>query len=72
MIGAVYVLIRSLQVRSSRTALDPGEERYHIAFQALRRTLGRAGVTLLRAQQHESVRLILNRMDRLRGVRARR
>ena len=47
-------------------------ERYHEAFQHLRREFGKCGVLLVRAQRHESVRLILNRMDRLRGVRARR
>ena len=47
-------------------------ERYHQAFLKLRREFGKSGVLLVRAQQHESVRLILNRMDRLRGTRARR
>jgi len=47
-------------------------ERYHRAFTTLRREFGRSGVMLVRAQEHESVRMILNRMDRLRGVRARR
>lgn len=47
-------------------------ERYHLAFLALRREFGKSGIVLVRAQQHESVRLILNKMDRLRGTRARR
>jgi uncharacterized protein (DUF58 family) len=47
-------------------------ERYHAAFRSLRQELGKAGVSLLRARQRDSVRLILNRMDRLRGARARR
>jgi uncharacterized protein (DUF58 family) len=47
-------------------------ERYHHAYKTLRRELGKGGVLLVRAQHHESVRLILNRMDRLRGTRARR
>jgi uncharacterized protein (DUF58 family) len=47
-------------------------ERYHQAFQMLRHEFGKSGVLLVRAQYAESVRLILNRMDRLRGVRARR
>ena len=47
-------------------------QRYHKVFLSLRREFGKSGVLLVRAQQHESVRLILNRMDRLRGVRTRR
>ncbi len=47
-------------------------ERCHQAFGRLRHEFGKSGVLLVRARQHESVRLILNRMDRLRGVRARR
>jgi uncharacterized protein (DUF58 family) len=47
-------------------------ERCHQAFERLRHEFGKGGVLLVRARQHESVRLILNRMDRLRGVRARR
>jgi hypothetical protein len=47
-------------------------EQYHSAFQTLRHEFGKSGVLLVRARQHESVRLILNRLDRLRGVRARR
>lgn len=47
-------------------------ERCHLAYQHLRKEFGKSGIMLVRAQQHESVRLILNRMDRLRGVRARR
>jgi hypothetical protein len=47
-------------------------EKYHAAFEKLRREFGKSGVLLVRAQRHESVRLILNRMDRLRGTRARR
>jgi uncharacterized protein (DUF58 family) len=47
-------------------------EQFHASFQALRREFGKSGVLLVRASPRESVRLILNRLDRLRGVRARR
>ena len=47
-------------------------ERYHQAFLTLRREFGKSGVLLVRAEHDESVRLILNRMDRLRRTRARR
>ncbi len=46
--------------------------RYHDAHDRLRRAFAKMGVLVIRAQQQDSVRLILNRMDRLRGVRARR
>lgn len=47
-------------------------ERYHNSFLALRKEFGKSGVLMVRAMQQESIRLILHRMDRLRGVRARR
>jgi len=47
-------------------------ELHHRSFAEIRHEFGRGGVLIVRAQQHESVRLILNRMDRLRGTRARR
>jgi len=47
-------------------------EQHHQSFAALRQEFGKGGILLVRAQRHESVRLILNRMDRLRHVRARR
>lgn len=47
-------------------------ERYHKAFLTLRREFGKSGVLMVRAMQQESIRLILHRMDRLRGVRASR
>lgn len=47
-------------------------ERYHKAFLTLRREFGKSGVLMVRAMQQESIRLILHRMDRLRGLRVRR
>lgn len=41
-------------------------ERLQRAYQGLRRQLGRLGVTVLCAQQQDSVSLILDRLDRLR------
>ncbi len=46
--------------------------RYHAAHERVRRAFAKMGVMVIRAQQRDSVRLILNRMDQLRGVRARR
>ena len=47
-------------------------ERYQKAFLVLRHEFSKSGVLMVRAMQQESIRLILHRMDRLRGVRARR
>jgi uncharacterized protein (DUF58 family) len=45
---------------------------YHDAFRRLRRTLGQVGATLVRVNDGDPVRLILERLDRLRGMRSRR
>jgi hypothetical protein len=46
--------------------------RYHRSYAFLAKEFGKAGVTFVRAQENESTRLILNRLDLARGVRARR
>ncbi len=45
---------------------------YHKAFADLRAELSRAGATLIKVNSDEAVRLVLEKLDRLRGVRARR
>jgi uncharacterized protein (DUF58 family) len=45
---------------------------YHDAFRRLRRSLGRVGATVVRVNDGDPVRLILERLDRLRGMRSRR
>ncbi len=46
-------------------------ERYQRAFEEVRREFGRLGVPVVRAQQHEAMQLILDRMEQLRvaGIR---
>jgi uncharacterized protein (DUF58 family) len=45
---------------------------YHEAFRRLRRALGQVGATVVRVNDGDPVRLILERLDRLRGMRSRR
>jgi hypothetical protein len=45
---------------------------YHRAFADLRAELTRAGASLVKVDHDEAVRLVLEKLDRLRGVRARR
>jgi uncharacterized protein (DUF58 family) len=46
--------------------------RYQRAYFRVRRAFGRLGVLMIRADEGEPVQMILNRLDRLRGVRRRR
>ncbi len=45
---------------------------YHDSFRKLRRTLGQVGATVVRVNEGDPVRLVLDRLDRLRGLRSRR
>jgi len=47
-------------------------KQYHESFKALRRDLGRVGATVMRVNDGDPVRLVLDRLDRLRGLRSRR
>lgn len=47
-------------------------ERYHKNFATVRREFGRLGVTVVRAGHDETVQLVLDRMNRLRGMGVRR
>jgi uncharacterized protein (DUF58 family) len=45
---------------------------YHEAFRHLRRAMGRVGATVVRVNEGDPVQLVLDRLDRLRGMRSRR
>lgn len=45
---------------------------YHESFRTLRRELGRAGATVMRVNDGDPVQLVLDRLDRVRGLRTRR
>jgi hypothetical protein len=55
-----------LSVRRSLT------KQYHETFRALRRQLGRVGATVMRFNDGDPVQLVLDRLDRVRGLRSRR
>ncbi|WP_020473943.1 DUF58 domain-containing protein [Zavarzinella formosa] len=74
----------SLQIRRAELVTDRGfaaldrelerdqVERYHKNFLRLRKEFGRLGVTVVRAGHDETVQMVLDRMNRLRGMRVRR
>ncbi len=45
---------------------------YHESFRKMRRLLGATGATVMRVDDGDPVRLVLDRLDRLRGMRSRR
>jgi uncharacterized protein (DUF58 family) len=47
-------------------------KQYHESFRALRRELGRVGATVMRVNDGDPVALVLDRLDRVRGMRSRR
>jgi hypothetical protein len=47
-------------------------KQYHETFRALRRQLGQVGATVMRFNDGDPVRIVLDRLDRLRGMRSRR
>jgi hypothetical protein len=58
--------------RISKIVQDNLTRQYHESFRVLRRTLGAVGATVMRANDGDPVRLVLDRLDRLRGMRSRR
>jgi hypothetical protein len=46
--------------------------RYHRGFAEMRSALAKAGATVVRVEDEDPVRLVLDRLDRLRGTRTRR
>ena len=47
-------------------------KQYHQSFRSLRRQLGKVGATVMRANDGDPVQMVLERLDRLRGMRSRR
>jgi uncharacterized protein (DUF58 family) len=45
---------------------------YHESFRKLRRAFGRVGATVVKVNEGDPVQLVLDRLDRLRGMRSRR
>ena len=60
---------QSRLMKSVRTNLT---RQYHERFRTLRRQLSRAGATVMRVNDGDPVQLVLERLDRLRGMRSRR
>jgi uncharacterized protein (DUF58 family) len=58
--------------RISRIVLDNLTRQYHESFRTMRRELSRVGATVMRVNDGDPVRLVLDRLDRLRGMRSRR
>jgi uncharacterized protein (DUF58 family) len=56
-------------VRAVRQSLT---KQYHESFKTLRRELGRVGATVMRVSDGDPVQLVLDRLDRVRGLRSRR
>jgi hypothetical protein len=47
-------------------------KQYHESFRTLRRQLGRVGATVMRFNDGDPVQIVLDRLDRVRGMRSRR
>lgn len=58
--------------RLGQIVLDNLTKQYHEQFRTMRRALARVGATVMRANDGDPVRLVLDRLDRLRGLRTRR
>lgn len=58
--------------RISKIVLENMTKKYQDQFRAARRALARVGATVMRADDGDPVRLVLDRLDRLRGMRTRR
>ncbi|MBN9118335.1 MAG: DUF58 domain-containing protein [Planctomycetes bacterium] len=58
--------------RVSKIVLDNLTRQYHEQFRTMRRALSGAGATVMRVDDGDPVRLVLDRLDRLRGMRSRR
>jgi uncharacterized protein (DUF58 family) len=60
---------QSKLVKAVRQSLT---KQYHESFRTLRRQLGRVGATVMRFNDGDPVRAVLDRLDRVRGMRSRR
>jgi hypothetical protein len=47
-------------------------KQYHESFRKMRKALSRVGATVMRVNDGDPVRMVLDRLDRLRGMRSRR
>jgi uncharacterized protein (DUF58 family) len=47
-------------------------KQYHESFRKMRKSLSRVGATVMRVNDGDPVRMVLDRLDRLRGMRSRR
>jgi hypothetical protein len=63
------------RMRAERLAKAVGESltrQYHEKYRLLRRAFGRVGAAVVRVNEGDPVQLVLDRLDRLRGMRSRR
>lgn len=60
------------QQRLTKIVRDNLTRQYHELFRTMRRALASAGATVMRVDDGDAVRLVLDRLDRLRGMRSRR
>jgi hypothetical protein len=58
--------------RITKIVQDNLMRQYHETFRTMRRALSRVGATVMRVNDGDPVRLVLDRLDRLRGMRSRR
>ena len=58
--------------RVTKIVQDNLTRQYHDTFRKMRRALGAVGATVMRVNDGDPVRLVLDRLDRLRGMRSRR
>ncbi|MCS6866571.1 MAG: DUF58 domain-containing protein [Gemmataceae bacterium] len=60
------------QRRIAQIVQDTLTRQYHEAFRAMRRALSQVGASVFRVNDGDPVRLVLDHLDRLRGMRSRR
>ncbi|HEY1191422.1 MAG TPA: DUF58 domain-containing protein [Gemmata sp.] len=60
------------QMRITQIVQNNLTRQYHESFRAMRRALASVGATVMRVNDGDPVRLVLDRLDRLRGMRSRR
>ncbi|MBP3954333.1 DUF58 domain-containing protein [Gemmata sp. G18] len=60
------------QKKITKIVQDNLTRQYHETFRKMRRALGGVGATVMRVNDGDAVRLVLDRLDRLRGMRSRR
>jgi len=63
---------KSRETRIAKIVQEKLTRQYHESFRTMRRALSRVGATIMRVSDGDPVRLVLDRLDRLRGMRSRR